>query len=185
MIYDEGFNIDFNEISFFAFSKYLITQNNFVKSYKSLCYSTCVGWYHNKDKTQWGCYVAEKVGKDPSEITYLNSKNMINILQPATSTVLEPMRFKSLSDKKTNKSNLKRSNTSFITIQDKIKNLILNENFNEHHLYVENHLNKVKKSWEASVHPDFSKMSIKQLNRFAGIQRNNINKAFKDLMKFR
>jgi hypothetical protein len=185
MIYDEGFNVDFNDFSFFAFSKYQISENNFVKSYKSMCYSTCVGWYHNKDKSQWGCYYAEKIGKNPSEITFRNTKNMINILQPATTTILEPMRFKSLSDVITKKNNLKRSNSSFITLRDRVKNLILNGNFNQHHLYIEHHLNKVKKSWEASVHPDFSKMSIYQLNRFAGIQRNNINKVFKDIMKFR
>ena len=189
MIYDEGFNMEFNELSFFAFSKYQITESNYVKSYKSQCFSTCVGWYHNKDKTQWGCYVAEKVGKNPEEVTYLNSKNMINVLQPASSLVLEPMRFKSLSTVFTEKEgNLKKETaktSSFLTLQDQVKStLILNTSFNQHHLYV-NHLNNVKKSWEASVHPDFSKMSISQLNRFAGIPRHNINKLVKNFMSFR
>lgn len=184
MIYDEGFDIEFEELSFFAFSKYEITQNNYVKSFNSQCYSTCIGWYHNKDKTQWGCYIAEKVGKNPLQITYSNSKNIISILQPPENIVIEPMRFKSISTELMHKKFLKKEKLSLLSLKE-AKSLVLNSNFNQHHLYVNNHLNHLKKNWEASVHPDFSTMSIKELNKFAGIHRNNINKIVKEFMSFK
>ena len=95
------------------------------------------------------------------------------------------MRFKSLSTKFTKKHNLKAGELSFITLKDEVNSMVLNSNFNQHNLYVKHHLNQVKRSWEASVHPDFSNMSIKQLNKFAGIQRNNINRIVKNFMSFK
>ena len=83
MVYDEGFNVELNNFSFFAFSKYSIeTSGNGIKIFKSKCYSTLVGWYSNRDKTQRGCYKAMKMGVDPLTDTFVTAKkenlNIVN-----------------------------------------------------------------------------------------------------------
>lgn len=229
MVYDEGYSMDFDEYSFFAFSKYMIDNSNFSKAeYNSLCYSTCVGWYHNKDKSKWGCYIANKVNTNPNEITSRDAKNLVNIIEPKNilenniiSSMLN-MQFKSIGndikfesgEKQTldidkNNSNYGIQNyglfnisnkymkkldrnlrksveilqnpSSFLQIQVQTKtktkeklfsSLRLNSSFKNHALYVSK-LRQIKKNWEADVNPQFSQMTIKELNKFAGIQRSN------------
>lgn len=68
MVYDEGFDINIGDYSFFAFSKYspntskkkFFFTNKKNSKWVSKCYSTLIGWYHKGD--EWGCYYAEKVG---------------------------------------------------------------------------------------------------------------------------
>ena len=57
MIYDEGFEIDFDNTKFFSFNKYISKGSD----YESDCSNTLVGWYHNYDTLERGCYLAEKV----------------------------------------------------------------------------------------------------------------------------
>lgn len=65
MVYDEGFEIYFNDQNFFAFSRYKTINNKIpkndddeqTKGYKSLCDQTFVGWYYNEvSGKDWGCY---------------------------------------------------------------------------------------------------------------------------------
>jgi len=63
MVYDEGFNIDTEEWTFFAFSKYspaILKNGKF--HFQSYCFQTCTGWYANKDASLWGCYYGYKKG---------------------------------------------------------------------------------------------------------------------------
>jgi len=55
MIYDEGWEVRFEKLSFFAFSRFDFVDN---KNYTS-CGATMVGWY-NDDRNEWGCYAAIK-----------------------------------------------------------------------------------------------------------------------------
>lgn len=167
MIYDEGFNVDFPEFTFFAFSKYTIEDEfNGRKVYKSQCYSTCVGWYSNKDKTKWGCYQAFKGGVEPNKVTYINSKNNVNIVQPNTknndnilSSFFGDMNFKQV------------KTSSFLAEQVLESSLLkLDAKFNKHDLYVAK-LNTLKKNWDAAVYPEFSHMTLGQMNKFAGFPR--------------
>jgi cathepsin C len=48
--------------------------------------------------------------------------------------------------------------------------LKLDSSFNNHSLYL-NKIKNVKKNWNAALHENLSNLSIKQLNRFAGIPR--------------
>jgi len=218
MVYDEGFNMDFENYSFFAFSKYSIDKSNHSKTqYNSVCYSTCVGWYHNKDKTKWGCYTAKKLKVNHLEITSKDSKNNISILEPTNNDLennilssMLNMQFKSIGNSitfpaenkpdnmndsnkssnengdnslnektKTQKNNLRRlynkvKINSFLELQTKEKGtslMTLSANFRNHALYVSK-LNNVQKNWSAEVNPEFSHMTIKELNKFAGITRN-------------
>lgn len=83
MIYNQGFNMEFADLSFYAFSKYEIRENPGHKnSYNSLCYSTCVGWYRNQNSTKWGCYQAFKLNVDPNQITSYNTKFDSDAVEP-------------------------------------------------------------------------------------------------------
>ena len=44
MVYDEGFEVVFKDVKYFAFSKYEPTNNKKAKSY---CDETLIGWYNN------------------------------------------------------------------------------------------------------------------------------------------
>jgi len=209
MVYDEGFNMDFETLSFFAFSKYFIDKSNPSKiKFNSMCYSTSVGWYHNKDKTKWGCYQAKKLNVDPNEITSKDSKNNVSILEPTNNlenniiNSMLNMQFRSIggdiifnessnnninslnklnninSNGNNQKNNLRNKinktyNNSFlqVQIQEKEQSLMrLSASFKNHALYISK-LNNVKKNWSADLNPQFSQMTIKELNKFAGISR--------------
>jgi cathepsin C len=62
MVYDEGFEANVDGLNFFTFSNYTlkidpVTQQ---KSNVSHCGETTIGWYQNKDRTQFGCFYASK-----------------------------------------------------------------------------------------------------------------------------
>jgi len=61
MIYDEGFEVKVDGLSFFAFSSFDLTYRAGVKTNISHCDRTQLGWYHNDDRTKWGCYYGKKV----------------------------------------------------------------------------------------------------------------------------
>jgi len=184
-----------------------------------MCYATCVGWYHNKDKTKWGCYTAKKQGVNPNEVTSENSKNNVSILEPTNNlenniiNSMLNMQFKSISSEitfansvenntmtnnynnnnnsnynsnnntKKSKSNLRSKllnmakSSSFLEMHEKEQSLMqLSSSFRNHALYVSK-LKNVKKNWDADVNPQFSQMSIKELNKFAGITRSGMYRA--------
>jgi len=63
MIYDEGFEVALGDQVYFAFSNFEFVQDGRGgRTNVSHCGATQVGWYHNTQRTQWGCYVGSKVG---------------------------------------------------------------------------------------------------------------------------
>jgi cathepsin C len=58
MVYDEGFEIKYSKIKYFAFSKY--TPKSHADAVSS-CGETLVGWYNNLASNERGCYKAVKV----------------------------------------------------------------------------------------------------------------------------
>lgn len=64
MVYDEGFEFDLGDNAFFAFSAYDLKPN--LAGGKPMNVSRCdrteVGWYTNKARTQFGCWIGQKVG---------------------------------------------------------------------------------------------------------------------------
>jgi cathepsin C len=223
MVYDEAFSLRFDNLTFFAFSKYNKEEKQGNFFFQSQCYSTCVGWYLDQ-KNRWGCYQAFKRNENPNKVTYFNTKHNLNIVEPdnlveETRTSQEiinsmlNMHFKSVKDEFSNNSrnkNLKSSNKKHKTYLDtketnanslKLKNfetrlqkkrkissfleergqsrLRLDSSFSDHSLYITK-LNSVKKSWNAALHPDFLNMSIRQLNKYAGIARLKVQKIQKN-----
>lgn len=61
MIYDEGFEVKVDGLSFFAFSGFDLTYDRGVKTNMSHCDRTQLGWYHTADRSQWGCYYGKKM----------------------------------------------------------------------------------------------------------------------------
>ena len=61
MVYDEGFEITYNNVKYFAFSKYEPKSDS--RDYTSLCGETLIGWYNNIHNGERGCYRAVKIGE--------------------------------------------------------------------------------------------------------------------------
>lgn len=70
MIYDEGFEVKSGDYTYFAFSGFsFVSDGEGGKMNISHCGQTQIGWYHDKDRSSWGCYSGKKLGKDPSAPT--------------------------------------------------------------------------------------------------------------------
>jgi cathepsin C len=60
MIYDEGFEVAVGDFVYFAFSKFTFTDAARTHNV-SHCDETQIGWYHNAERSKFGCYVAKMV----------------------------------------------------------------------------------------------------------------------------
>lgn len=60
MIYDEGFQVDVDNLSLFAFSRFDLAVSDYRRQNVSRCGETQLGWYRSADRTRWGCYYAKK-----------------------------------------------------------------------------------------------------------------------------
>lgn len=182
MVYDEGFSIEFEELSFFAFSNYSIEKDQTSNIYKSKCYSTCVGWYRNKDSSQWGCYRGYKVGKNPESVTYSSISSNESAIQRTSSIVVSNRLMENISEMMGDHSQNLRYSTlldtrikfpkptmmkSFLSVRDKTSFSAQLSSIDQYSLHVRQ-LNKISKSWVAEVHNDFKSLSIKELNKRAG-----------------
>lgn len=76
MIYDEGFEVKVEGLSFFAFSRFDLKFQNGQKTNTSHCDQTQLGWYHKDDRTGWGCYYGRKLPEGPdTEQSMLNMRS--------------------------------------------------------------------------------------------------------------
>ena len=92
MVYDEGFDVNIQDYSFFAFSKYAPNprKNPFSSKKKdkfiSMCYSTLIGWFHTDNK-KWGCFYGHKLGVNYHEPTNGEADDKLlvveNVIKPA------------------------------------------------------------------------------------------------------
>jgi len=67
MIYDEGFEVRAGDLVYFAFSKFEFTDGQEMQKNVSKCGETQIGWYHDKLRSRWGCYVGRKVEDTDSQ----------------------------------------------------------------------------------------------------------------------
>ncbi|XP_042217948.1 dipeptidyl peptidase 1-like isoform X2 [Homarus americanus] len=70
MIYNQGFEVNINERSYFAFSYYEGDMDSAV----SYCDRTFSGWSRDKTIRNWSCYTAQKLNKTAPRVTYNNLK---------------------------------------------------------------------------------------------------------------
>lgn len=103
MVYDEGFDVNVEEYSFFAFSKYSPNQNeskffsgNKKNKWVSRCYSTLLGWYHKGES--WGCFYGNKNNENSNLITNgeVDNKMIVieNTVKSKDNSVFDFMRFR-------------------------------------------------------------------------------------------
>lgn len=86
MVYDEGFEVNVGSLSFFAFSNFTFENSSgFLASPHNIshCGDTMVGWYSNRDRTEFGCYYGKKVVPSTPKIV---SKNKVQIAGPKYET---------------------------------------------------------------------------------------------------
>jgi hypothetical protein len=183
MVYNEGFDIIAGKRSFFAFSKYAKNNNekkNIDTRWVSKCYSTLIGWYHIGPK-KWGCFYATKIGQNAEEITNGEPKGKLFVVANTVKTLdfSRKNRFKSLKKKKSKPSifsdlkmkddtkdvldNLDSQMTNFIQTEERT----VSREFKDHHIYVDR-VKNLTDLWEAGYYDEFSKMTLEELNNFAG-----------------
>ncbi len=201
MVYNEGFDILAGKRSFFAFSKYAKNNNknsNIDTRWVSKCYSTLIGWYHIGPK-KWGCFYATKIGQNPDEVTNGEPKGKLLVVANTVKTIdlTKKNRFKSLQKKKQQRSIFSNLNTgdeanvvidnldSQITNFIQTKEKTLSKEFKDHHKFVDR-VKNLTNLWEAGYYDEFSKMTLEELNNFAGRRKiANIDvKKDLDLKKF-
>ncbi len=146
MVYDEGFDIILENFSFFAFSKY--SPDKFHK-WVSKCYSTLIGWYHQGD--EWGCFYAEKQGEDPEEQTSTESTGGVLVVEGT----------------------VKEKDTSFMEDSLSVKLQNSNALTAMSHDEVVEKINTMQNMWSATNYNEFSNMSIRELNNFAGRKKHS------------
>jgi len=66
MIYDEAFEVAMGDWTYLAFSKFEFTDADMQRNI-SRCDHTQIGWYHDKSRSNWGCYVGKKVDADAND----------------------------------------------------------------------------------------------------------------------
>ena len=87
MIYDEGFEVSIGNHNFFAFSNFSFATDSDGRRLRhniSRCDETMVGWYHSKDRTQFGCYYASKVASKLRASNLSKSKRPVLAEKPKT-----------------------------------------------------------------------------------------------------
>lgn len=144
MVNDEGFDVNFSNMTFFVFSNYVIEKDTFrnIIFYKSYCYKTLVGWYSN-NYSRKGCFKAEKETENPNTLSFSKGKKInVNYTSSENRHFLEQMRFLA---------------PNLETIKNK-----------------QTYLNQLKmaiKDWSLELYPEFLEMTVDELNNFSGINK--------------
>jgi cathepsin C len=170
MIYDEGFDFNFNKgtkdyRSYFAFLKYGPNDNKnpSIKSkWVSYCHTTLVGWYHIGD--QWGCFMGTMVGKSDTEITNGEAEKK----QVVTEGSMVAKAFLEKSENIINGNEISESRFMESKFTTKLE---LTANFKDHSSVVER-INAMDYSWKAANYEEFQGLTIEELNKIAGRKKS-------------
>jgi cathepsin C len=193
MIYDEGFEVAMDDFVYFAFSKFTFIdgapegQNNI-----SHCGETQIGWYHDKQRTRWGCYVGKKVNAD--------AEGAVGPTLPPAATLSSPVAesapldaFGSGADEPVPQvENQKKRKAALLSSEQEV--MAPDEDiFTEPPEYkpwvpsspgydkpmpgnwqqsVAEALNFLQLGWTASVYDKFTGKTPRELNRYAGVRHN-------------
>lgn len=150
MIYDEGYDIRFNNKRFVAFFDYYPNETGQVVSY---CGGTVVGWYLDSSSGKRACFKGEKIISNENEkLTLIGVPlKQVSVVQPTVTGFLQ-LGYTSSEAKKFRGA----SPTVF------------HKQFSDHE-YFADQINKLpNKLWKAAVHSVFENMTLSELNSFAG-----------------
>ena len=87
MVYDEGFEVNIGNHNFFAFSNFTFAKGgdgHHLRQNISHCDQTMVGWYRNKDRTQFGCYYASKILSEDEVRAMASTREVVARTKPKT-----------------------------------------------------------------------------------------------------
>lgn len=147
MVYDEGFEVNLGDLSFFAFSNFTFeasASNPLEKHNVSHCGRTMVGWYRNADRTQFGCYYGEKTTdvEEPAHQQRKQALRKVSFTQAAAA----------------GKTKVDR------TPLDK-------ESQHRHVAKLNEKLGMLQLGWRARSIPKWNGMSLQEVNAYAGLRR--------------
>jgi len=85
MVYDEGYEVDLDGMSYFAFSNFTFVKQGHHKTKKNVshCGQTMVGWYQDSNRTQFGCYYGSKTVQEPDPPVSLLAEASVHTAQEA------------------------------------------------------------------------------------------------------
>jgi hypothetical protein len=198
MIYDEGFDITFEEpqkekINFFTFSKYSLNSNKKYPGIKSKwashCFSTLIGWFYIGNKH--GCFYAIKNNVDHDMVTNGEAENKLNVLENSVTSksesndeLDEAKTFSTVNiffEKNQNEEAVEpdilenlENEGNFLESRSRNK-MSLTSKFKDHFIFV-NKLNSMNTFWKAENYDNFSNLTVEELNRFAGRKRSSHRK---------
>jgi len=155
MVYDEGFEFKIGDMAYFAFSRF-DHATDFMGNKKSFstCSETLQGWYSDKTRSQYGCYVGKKVdGSGSSPYPFLantSTKNATVVSLPKKDVVIA-----------------KHSVTSNASANNKHE--VLPDSFHAKKVLALNQRNGA--TWTAKVYKRWLGKSLLELNLLQGLQR--------------
>lgn len=168
MIYDEGFEVAVGDHVYFAFSKFEMVNSDHGRTNVSHCDQTEVGWYHNKARDQWGCYVGRKVAPHPK------SKAMTS---PPTALIS----WLSTTDQEPHKSQtrLSRATRESLGLGNVAQLLPGNVGYDkpmvdDSQQNIADALNFLQLGWTASSYDMFAGKTPREMNRYAGVRRHRV-----------
>jgi cathepsin C len=162
MVYDEGFEVMIDNKRYFAFSKYVpktpeSLQKDDLADYISICDETLVGWYHNDDGSNWGCYHAIKANAGSNRHRFRAS-----IERSARMThhdkVLSPT---------ARQLGHTASGTSTVSLDD-LENDAL---FEPDMAFIETTNSATDSTWRAGVHDEFLSKRMSEMMRLIGYRK--------------
>jgi cathepsin C len=147
MVYDEGFEVNVDGQSFFAFSNFTFEKNAEHPTEKphnvSHCGQTMVGWYRDAHRTKFGCYYGYKRGESQQAVT-----------QQAAPTIAKPSPKKSTFDTPLDHKAQKKAVSK------------LNKR-----------LAMLQLGWRAHTVKKWNGQSMRQINQYVGLKRSVSRKA--------
>lgn len=167
LIYDEGFEVRIGGRVFFAFFRYdPKVQGSYesteVDDYNSICTETMVGWFHNDDKTGWGCYQGHR--------SDLRRVDEVNLLELGSSSEQQPLMYNG------DNGLALRPVSHYVNTVTRQSPVDPHARFEPDYSFVENHNQDEANTWKATVHPHFVGMRLREMMTMLG--RRNYAKSF-------
>eukprot|EP00746_Dinoflagellata_sp_MGD_P161963 gnl/MRDRNA2_/MRDRNA2_89319_c0_seq1.p1 gnl/MRDRNA2_/MRDRNA2_89319_c0~~gnl/MRDRNA2_/MRDRNA2_89319_c0_seq1.p1 ORF type:complete len:529 (+),score=83.86 gnl/MRDRNA2_/MRDRNA2_89319_c0_seq1:102-1688(+) len=167
MVYDEGFEVAVGEFTYFAFSRFELVPDNFAPDGHrniSHCDETQVGWYHDKARQQWGCYVGKKVNVTKAPQAALAQTRSHQFSWETSADNGKEANRRSISS-----SMSAHVGTLLLDVDSHGYDAPLSEAW---HKNVADALNLLQLSWKARVYRHLVNRTARDMNKNAGLRRN-------------
>ena len=165
IIYDEGFEIEFNGTKYFAFSSYTYNDQNPSKSI-SHCEKTLVGWYISVETQEKGCYRAHKEN--------FTSENVTNFQEISTKKLVKPI-FSLYSIEEVHRKNVKNINSQQKSWEAAIDPMFARMSFNELNSFA----GRKKQAFTEEITREFNNENNKGKNKRNSHKNNKKDDAYK------